>query len=172
MGFFTPNDIQNLKSLYSMQMRYLLSTENQIVDGLQTMIEAADDAQLKQAFQSHLQETQVQADRVSRILQDLEGGVDDKKCALKAALIAAGSNIIKESEAGPVRDAGLIAAAQKIEHFEMASYGSARDWARVLGLTEHAELLQKSLDEEKHADSLLNTIAQRANPVAETVSVS
>jgi ferritin-like metal-binding protein YciE len=172
MGFFTPNDIQDLKSLYTMQLRYLFSTESQIVSGLQTMIDAAADTQLKQAFQSHMQETEVQADRIKRILEDLEGDADEKKCPVTAALIAAGSNIIKESNSGPVRDAALIAAAQKIEHFEIASYGSVRDWARVLGFSEHAELLQKTLDEEKHADNLLNTIAARENAVAETVSVS
>ncbi|HEY0785756.1 MAG TPA: DUF892 family protein [Acidobacteriaceae bacterium] len=166
MGLLTPNDIQNFKALYTLQMRYLLSTETQIVKGLQTMIEAADDTQLKGAFQSHLQETEVQVGRVERILSDLEGEVDDKKCAVTAALIAAGANIISESEPGPVRDAGLIASAQKIEHFEQASYGSARDWATLLGYSEHASLLQKTLDEEKHADALLNTISQRANQEA------
>jgi ferritin-like metal-binding protein YciE len=166
MGLFTPNDIQNLKNLYTLQVRYLLSTENQIVGGLKTMIDAAEDTQLKQAFQSHLQETEAQADRIQRILNDLQGDADDKKCAVTAALVASGANIIKESDAGPVRDAGLIASAQKIEHFEIASYGSARDWANLLGYTEHATLLQKSLDEEKHADSLLNGISQRANQEA------
>ena len=166
MGFLTPNDIQNFKSLYTLQMRYLLSTENQIVKGLQTMIEAAEDQQLKDAFQSHLQETEVQVTRVEQILQELTGEIDDKKCAVTAALIASGANIISESEAGPVRDAGLIASAQKIEHFEQASYGAARDWANLLGYTNQASLLQKTLDEEKHADALLNTIAQRTNQVA------
>ena len=166
MGLLTPNDIQNFKSLYTLQMRYLLSTETQIVKGLQTMIEAADDQQLKDAFQSHLQETEVQVGRVERILNDLEGEAEDKKCAVTAALIAAGANIVSESDPGPVRDAGLIASAQKIEHFEQASYGSARDWAILLGYTEHASLLQKTLDEEKHADNLLNTISQRANQEA------
>ncbi len=166
MGFLTPNDIQNFRSLYTLQIRYLLSTETQIVKGLQTMIDAAEDTQLQQAFQSHMQESEVHVTRIEQILQDLNGEVDDKKCAVTAALIAAGANIISESETGPVRDAGLIASAQKIEHFEQASYGSARDWAKLLGLTEHAALLDKTLQEEKHADALLNTIAQRANQEA------
>ena len=92
--------------------------------------------------------------------------MDDKKCAVTAALIAAGANIISESDPGPVRDAGLIASAQKIEHFEQASYGAARDWATRLGLTEHATLLEKTLAEEKHADALLNKISERANQEA------
>lgn len=166
MGFLTPNDIQNFRSLYTLQLRYLLSAENQIVDGLESMIEASSDQQLKQAFQSHRQETEVQAERLQQMIGELDGQVDDKKCAVTAALIASAANIISESEAGPVRDAGLLASAQKVEHFEMASYGSARDWARQLGLEEHAELLQKTLDEEKHANQLLNTIAERANSTA------
>jgi len=173
MGFLTPNDIQNFKSLYTLQLRYLLSTENQIIKGLDTMIDAAQDEQLKNAFQSHQQETQAQSERLSRILEDLTGEVDDKKCAVTAALIASGANIISESEAGPVRDAGLIASAQKIEHFEIASYGAARDWANLLGYQEQASLLEKTLKEEKHADELLNTIAQRANQEANaTVSAA
>jgi ferritin-like metal-binding protein YciE len=167
MGFLTPNDIKSFRSLYTLQLRYLLSAENQIVDGLQTMIEKATDSQLKQAFQSHLQETRVHAQRLEQMLPELEGGsADDKKCAVTAALVASAANLISESEAGPVRDAGLLASAQKVEHFEMASYGAARDWARQLGFHNHADLLQKSLDEEKHANSLLNTVAERANATA------
>ncbi len=166
MGFLTRNDIQNFKSLYTLQLRYLLSTENQIAKGLDTMIDASQDEQLKAAFQSHQQETEAQSERLSRMIADLNGDVDDKKCAVTAALISSGANIISESEEGPVRDAGLIASAQKIEHFEIASYGSARDWANLLGYPEHATLLQKTLDEEKHANELLGTIAHRANQEA------
>ncbi len=166
MGFLTPNDIQNFKSLYTLQLRYLLSAENQAVKGMQSMIDAAEDEQAKGAFQSHMQETEVQAERLTRLIADLNGDVDDKKCAVTAALIASAANIISESEAGPVRDAGLVASGQKIEHFEIASYGAARDWANLLGYREHAALLEKTLEEEKHANQLLNTIAQRANQEA------
>jgi ferritin-like metal-binding protein YciE len=167
MGLLTPNDIKNFQSLYTLQLRYLLSTENQIVKGLQSMIEHASDQQLKQAFQSHLQETEVHVTRLERVIADVnEGDVDDKKDPIITALIGSGENIVSESEEGPVRDAGLLATAQKVEHYEMASYGAARDWAKVLGLTSHAELLQKTLDEEKHADELLSTIAQRTNTTA------
>jgi len=75
-------------------------------------------------------------------------------------------NIVSESDAGLVRDAGLLATAQKVEHYEIASYGSARDWAKILGLGRHAELLQKTLDEEKHADELLTQISERTNSAA------
>jgi ferritin-like metal-binding protein YciE len=167
MGLLTPNEIKNFQSLYTLQLRYLLSTENQVVKGLQSMIEHATDTQLKQAFQSHLRETEIHVTRLEDIIGEInDGDVDDKKDPIITALIGSGTNIVKESEAGPVRDAGLIATAQKIEHYEIASYGSARDWARLLGQNENAALLQKTLDEEKHADELLSSISERANSSA------
>jgi ferritin-like metal-binding protein YciE len=166
MGLLTPNEIKGFQPLYTLQIRFLLSTENQIVKGLETMIDAAFDSQLKQAFHSHLQETQVQAQRLEQILSDLTGQVNDKKCSVTAALISSGENVVKESDEGPVRDAGLIAGAQKIEHFEIASYGTARDWANLIGRSQDAALLQQSLDEEKHADSVLNNMSRRANQEA------
>lgn len=170
MGFITPNDYDDLRSLYTGQLQYLLSTEQQIVKGLETMIEKAQDPQLKQAFQSHKQETEVQAQRLETILKQATGSADEKKDPITTALIGSGANIIRESSEGPVRDAGLLATAQKIEHYEIASYGSARNWATTLGLTEHVALLQKSLDEEKHADQLLTTISTRENSAAAQAS--
>ena len=164
MGLLTPKEIKSFQALYTLQLRYLLSTENQIVKGLQSMIEHATDSQLKQAFQSHLQETEIHVTRLEDIIGDINNGdVDDKRDPIIAALIASGTNITKESEAGPVRDAGLIATAQKIEHYEIASYGSVRDWAKLLGQNEVAAELQKTLDEEKHTDQLLSKISERAN---------
>jgi ferritin-like metal-binding protein YciE len=167
MGLLTPNKIKNFQSLYSLQVRYLLSMENQIVKGLQSMIEQATDTQLKQAFQSHLQETEIHVTRLKEILARMnDGDVDNKKDPIAAALVGSGVNIVKESEAGAVRDAGLIATAQKIEHYEITSYGRARDWAKSLSQNEDAALLQKTLDEEKHADELLIRISERVNSSA------
>src|SRR5271163_1568654 len=160
MGLITPNDFPSLQALYTAQLRYLLSTENQIVKGLPGMIEHADDTQLKAAFQSHLQETEVHVSRLERLIADIDDSISDKKDAILAAIVASGENITRESDAGAIRDAGLIATAQKIEHYEIASYGSARDWATHLGLIEHAATLQATLDEEKHADALLSQISQ------------
>ena len=129
MGFITPNDYDNLRALYTGQLRYLLSTENQSLKGLDTMISHTQDEQLKQAFQSHKQESQVQAQRLEQIIT-----------------------------------------AQKIEHYEIASYGAARDWAKTLGLQQHVDLLQKTLDEEKHFDLLLNSISERTNADAATAA--
>lgn len=166
MGLITPNEYEDLRSLYVGQLQYLLSTETQIVKGLASMIEHAQDTQLKQAFQSHRQETEVQADRLRQMLTELTDDDDDKKDPITTALISSGTNIVSESSEGPVRDAGLLATAQKIEHYEIASYGSAREWARILGLSEHARLLEQTLSEEKHADSLLTSISQRENSEA------
>lgn len=166
MGLITSNDFPSLRALYTAQLRYLLSTENQIVKGLPDMIDHADDQQLKDAFQSHLQETRVHAERLEQMIGELQEDVDDKKDPILNAIVGSGENITKETEVGPVRDAGLIATAQKVEHYEIASYGTARDWAMQLGLSAHAEMLQQTLDEEKHADKLLTTISQRANPEA------
>jgi ferritin-like metal-binding protein YciE len=167
MGLLTPNDIADFKSLYTLQLRYLLSAENQIVKGLNSMMEHSADRQLKQAFQSHLQETEVHVSRLEDLIGEVNAGdVDDKKDAIATALIASSANIVSESKEGPVRDAGLLATAQKVEHYEIASYGAARDWALVIGLHRHAEVLQQTLDEEKHADQLLTEISGRANQTA------
>lgn len=166
MGFITPNDFPNLRELYNAQLRYLLSAEKQIVKGLPKMIDKADDMQLKQAFQSHLQETETHVTRLERLLEDSTNEVDDKKDPILTAIVGSGENITKESDPGSVRDAGLIATAQKVEHYEIASYGTAREWATQLGLRDHASLLQQTLDEEKHADQLLTQISQRANTSA------
>ncbi len=135
------------------------------------MIEHSDDPQLKQAFESHLEETRTHVTRLEDLIANVnDNDVDDKKDPILTAIVASGENITKESDAGAVRDAGLIATAQKMEHYEIASYGSARDWATQLGLTDHAATLQKTLDEEKHADHLLTQISQRTNSTASTIA--
>lgn len=167
MGFFTKNDLTSLKELYTQQLQYLLSTENQIVKGMAPTIAHADDEQLKQALKSHLQESEVHVTRLEKLIADLKHGEADSRIdVIITALIGSAANIVSESKSGPVRDAGLIATAQKIEHYEIASYGAAVAWAKTLGLSGQAEVLQKTLDEEKHADHLLYTIADRANTEA------
>jgi ferritin-like metal-binding protein YciE len=166
MGFFTSNDFPNLKELYTAQLRYLLGTEKQIVKGLPDMIDHASDPQVKQAFQSHLQETENHVTRLELLIGDVRDDVSDKTDPILAAIAGSGKNITKETDSGPIRDAGLIATAQKIEHYEIASYGSARDWALELGLNDHAETLQATLDEEKHADQVLSQISQGTNAAA------
>jgi ferritin-like metal-binding protein YciE len=165
MALFAGN-IDDLRSLYTTELRRLLSTEEQIVDALPKMIDAATDTQLKEALQTHLQETKVQRQRLEGILNNLTGDTDSKKCGVTDELISAGEKTIKAANDNAVRDAGIIAGAQKIEHFEIASYGAARDWANLLGEGEQANLLQTTLDEEKHADQVLTAVSQRRNPEA------
>ncbi len=172
MGLFTSNDYDDLRSLYRGQLQYLHSTETQIVKGLESMIEHAQDAQLKEAFETHQSESETQANRLEQILTELQGDDDDKKDPIITALIGSGENIVRESSEGSVRDAGLIATAQKIEHYEIASYGSAIAWANVLGLTQHAALLEQSLDEEKRTDALLTRIALSENTAAAAVTAN
>jgi ferritin-like metal-binding protein YciE len=167
MGLLTPSRTRFFKSLYRLQLRHLLLTENQIVKGLESMIEHASDPQLKQAFQSHMQEAEVHAQRLeTMICQVKPGDVSDKRASIITALLGEGENIVSESDKGPVRDAGLIASAQKVKQYEIASYGSTLDWANRLGLTQHVELLERTLDEEKHADELLTSISRRTNTTA------
>jgi ferritin-like metal-binding protein YciE len=166
MGLMTPHDFPSLRELYTAQLRYLLSAENQIVDGLPKMIVHAEEPQLKQAFQTHLEETRNHVTRLERLLGDLINDPTDKKDPILAAIVGSGENITKETDAGAVRDAGLIATAQKVEHYEIASYGCARDWAETLGLNEHASILEQTLKEEKQADKLLTEISHTANATA------
>jgi ferritin-like metal-binding protein YciE len=170
MGLITPNDFPNLKELYTAQLRYLLSTEKQIVKGLPSMIKDANDPQLKQALQSHLQESEGHVTRLENLIGDVRDDVDDKTDPILTAIVGSGKNITKETDSGPIRDAGLIATAQKVEHYEIASYGSAREWALQLGLSDHAEVLQQTLEEEKHADRLLSQVSQGTNAAASTVA--
>ena len=166
MGLITPNEYDDLRSLYTGQLQYLLSTEEQIVDGLESMIKHAQDPELIQGFEKHQQQTRQHAERLKQLLGDLTGDADDKKDPVCAALIGSGVNIVRETSEGPVRDAGLLATAQKIEHYEIASYGSARDWAKVLGLLEHAPVLEQTLQEEKETDQLLTSLSRRENMAA------
>ena len=162
MALFAGN-IDDLRSLYTTQLQYMLSMEEQITKALPKMADAATDTQLKNALQTHLRETQEHVSRVKQILQDQTGDADDKKCAVTAALISAGETTIKAANDDAVRDAGIIASAQKVEHFEMASYGSARDWAKLLGETQAAQLLDRTLEEEKNADKILTQVSQTRN---------
>ncbi|MGH9605931.1 MAG: ferritin-like domain-containing protein [Terracidiphilus sp.] len=166
MKFFSAN-IDSLRKLYINQLQMLLSTEQQITKALPTMIEKATDPQLKLAFQSHLQETQAQAVRLERILQETAGEAKEIKCKVLSALVEEAEDMIKDASDESVRDAALIAAAQRVEHYEIAVYGAVRHFAQILGKTSQAQLLDQTIKEEGHADHLLTEIADRVNPYAE-----
>lgn len=160
-------DLDSLRDLYHNQLRMLLSTEQQIIDALPTMIEKSTDVQLKQAFQSHLQETRVHVTRLQDILREEHGDVESIKCKVLSALVSEAEDMIKDATDPTVRDVALIAAAQRVEHYEIASYGAVRRWAQILGEAEQAALLDKTIKEEGHADHLLTSIADRVNVEAE-----
>jgi ferritin-like metal-binding protein YciE len=166
MKFISAN-LQNLKELYINELRDMHSAETQIIDALPKMIEKSSDPQLKQALQTHLQETRGHVTRLDQVLQSAAGKVDPKKCKGIAALISEGEDIITDASDEAVRDAGIIAAAQKVEHYEMAAYGTLRTFAEILGLTQQADLLEQTLEEEKHADAVLTQISDTANTRAD-----
>jgi ferritin-like metal-binding protein YciE len=141
----------------------MLSAERQIIDALPDMEEASTDAQLRSALHTHREESLLHADRVEQILTEVAGDTEDKKCAIAAALISSGKDIIKNAVEGSVRDAGIIASAQKVEHFEIASYGTLRSWAATLSLPAHAAMLDVTVKEEGNADHVLTPIAERLN---------
>jgi ferritin-like metal-binding protein YciE len=161
--------LPDLQALYIRQLRLLLSAEEQIVRGMPIMIETAVDTQLKQAFQSHLQETDVHITRVRNILETIAGQAEPIKCKVMSALIDEVEDQVQSCSHESVRDAALIAGAQRIEHYEIATYGALRHFAQVLGRTSDAENLDQTIHEEGHADHLLTTIAERVNPTAQRV---
>lgn len=160
-------DLDSLRDLYRNQLRMLLSTEQQITEALPTMIEKATDVQLKQAFQSHLQETRVHVNRLQNILREELREAEPIKCKVLSALVSEAEDMIKDASDVTVRDVALIAAAQRVEHYEIASYGAVRRWAQILGEAEQAALLDQTIQEEGHADHLLTSIADRVNVEAD-----
>ena len=166
MKFFSAN-LDSLRKLYIDQLQQLHSAETQIIDALPKMIDKATEPALKQALQTHLQETRGHVRRLEEILQDAAGKVDSKKNKGIAALIDEGEDVISDASDDSVCDAGIIASAQKVEHYEIAAYGTVRTFAEILGQTNQADLLQQTLDEEKHADAVLTGISDTANTRAD-----
>jgi ferritin-like metal-binding protein YciE len=162
MKFFSAN-LETLRELYHNQLRMLLSAEQQIIEALPKMMEKATDTQLKQAFQSHLQETHIHVTRLQRILREEINDVEAIKCKVLPALVAEAEDMITDATDAAVRDAALIAAAQRVEHYEIATYGAVRQWAHILGEAEQVTLLDQTIKEEGHADHLLTSISNRVN---------
>lgn len=169
---FLSENFSDLHQLYVHQLRVLLSAEEQIVRAMPNLVVRATDEQLRQALQSHLQETEVHIQRLESLLKD-EKNTDPKvdstsplKCHAIAALTGEAEDLIQDSRDAWVRDAGIIVAAQCVEHYEIASYGAVRNWAEVMGHQRAVELLDATLKEEGHADHLLTSISTRINPYA------
>lgn len=162
-------ELETLKDLYIDEIKDLYSAERQLVKALPKMAKAANDKNLQQTFRTHLKETAQHAARLEQICQELGVSPRGKKCVGMEGLIEEGSELIKEDPDPDVLDAGLIAKAQRVEHYEIAGYGTVRTYARRLGFENQAELLQQTLDEEGRTDHLLTELAESGiNVEAET----
>jgi len=151
--------LQQLNDLFAEQVADLHSAETQLVEALPKMAAAATNTELRQAFQHHLEETRDHVRRLDDIIGQLGGAVPTEQCKGMQGLIAEGEEIIEAQGDPTVRDAGLIAAAQRVEHYEIAAYGTARTLAGELDLGDAKDLLDQTLDEEANADKLLTKIA-------------
>jgi ferritin-like metal-binding protein YciE len=152
--------LRTLQDLYVEELRDLYNAENQLLKALPRMAKAASASPLKAAFEAHLEETRGQVARLEQIFEGLGARAKGKKCKAMEGLIEEGKDVLSEDAEPAVLDAALIAAAQKVEHYEMASYGTVRTWALMLGHDEAAELLQQTLDEEGAADKKLTKLAE------------
>jgi ferritin-like metal-binding protein YciE len=151
----------SLDDLYVDLLKDLYSAENQLIKALPKMAKTAGASDLRRAFEEHLTQTKRQAERIERIFAEREDGSPrGKKCVGMEGLVEEGKEIMQENAEEMVMDAGLIAAAQKVEHYEIASYGTARAWAQQMGYDRDAELLQQTLDEESMANEKLTQIAE------------
>lgn len=153
--------MKDLRALFEEQIKDLYSSETQIIKTLPEMIDAAHDDDLRSALEDHLKETEEQKDRLEQLSKDQGFKPSGHKCKGMEGILEEGDELVGEAaEDDNVRDAAIIAAAQKVEHYEMAGYGTARAYARMLGLDDVATTLQRTLDEEQDADERLTRIAE------------
>jgi ferritin-like metal-binding protein YciE len=152
--------LESLRDLYVEELRDLYNAENQLVKALPKMAKAASSPDLRAAFEEHLTVTEGQVERLERIFESLGERPTGKKCVGMEGLIEEGKELIKDDAEDSVLDAGLICAAQKVEHYEIAAYGCVRTYARMLGFEDAANLLQETLDEEGEADKKLTELAE------------
>jgi|SRR5437588_1216324 len=160
--------LESLNELFIDELEDIYSAEQMIIKALPKMIEKVTSPQLKSALSSHLKETEGQKVRLDKIFDQLEeqdSDIDrtDKKCKGIEGIIKENEELLKEDADPDVRDAGVIAGAQRVEHYEIAAYGTVRTYANLLGRSEWARLLQETLDEEKAADQKLNDLSSSIN---------
>ena len=150
--------LATLEDLYTDLLKDLYSAEKQLVKALPKMAKNAQSPDLERAFQEHLRQTEGHVERIERLFSDMGGSPRGKKCVGMEGLIEEGEDLIKEEEG----DAALICAAQKVEHYEIATYGSLHSWAKLMGEQEAAELLDETLEEEKATDEKLTETAEQS----------
>jgi ferritin-like metal-binding protein YciE len=159
--------VESIQDLFVEELKDLYSAEKQITKALPKMAKAASSDELRQAFESHLEETNGHVDRLEQIFEILGKSSRGKSCEGMKGLLSEGAELIDEIEKGDVLDAGLISAAQRVEHYEISGYGSVRAYAELLGNSQVADLLRATLDEEKAADEKLTQISKTVNPQAQ-----
>jgi ferritin-like metal-binding protein YciE len=152
--------LDSLEKLYVEELRDLYNAENQLIKALPKMAKGASHQELKQAFEDHLEQTKEHVERLEEIFKALDQKPTGKTCKAMKGLIEEGSEILEEDGDDSVIDAALIGAAQRVEHYEIAAYGTVRTFARLLGEEEAADLLQETLDEEGETDKLLTELAE------------
>ena len=152
--------LDTLQKLYTEELRDLYNAENQLLKALPKMAKAASSEELKDAFEKHLEQTKGHVERLEQVFEELDERPKGKTCRAMKGLIQEGSEILEQDGDESVRDAGIIVAAQKVEHYEIAGYGSARTFAHLLGQNKAAELLQTTLDEESETNELLTRLAE------------
>lgn len=156
----------SLQELYVEQLKDLYSAESQLVKALPKMAKAAKSPKLRQGFENHLEQTKEHVQRLEKILSNLNESPKGKKCRGMEGLVEEGEEVIEEESSSEALDAGLIAAAQRVEHYEMAGYGCVRSYAELLDENEAVNLLQQTLDEEKETDEKLTELSKEANQQA------
>jgi ferritin-like metal-binding protein YciE len=152
--------MESMQDLYLHELKDLYSAEKQILKALPQMAEKATHQELRRAFEEHKATTEEQVRRLETIFSDLGQSPGGKKCKGMEGLIEEGEEILQEQADPDVRDAALIGAAQRVEHYEIAGYGTARTYAKQLGFDKHADLLQRTLDEEGQTDERLTKLAE------------
>ena len=152
--------LDSLEKLFIEELKDIYNAEKQLTRALPRMAKAAESPELEQAFTSHLKETEGQIKRLERVFQEVGQAVRGKKCKGMEGLIEEGKEKMEEDGEVEVKDAALIASAQKVEHYEIAAYGCLRTYAELLGYSEAAQLLQQNLQEEEAADKKLNALAE------------
>jgi len=153
-----------LKELYVEELRDIYNAENQLIKALPKMAKASGNDQLRKAFEEHLRQTSDQVSRLEQIFEQLEQKPSGKKCLGMAGLVKEGAETMEEDYAADLMDSAIIGAAQRVEHYEIAGYGTVRALAELLGEDEHVALLNQTLEEEKQADKKLTELAQEINP--------
>lgn len=158
--------VGSLQDLFLDELKDLYSAEKQIIRALPKLVKAAKSPELKDAFQSHLKETEGQVKRLEKAFEILGKKGTGKTCQGMKGVLSEGSEVVEDTDKGDVRDAGLITAAQRVEHYEMAGYGGVREFAKLLGHRDIVALLEATLQEEEAADKKLTMLSKKVNSTA------